>query len=47
MNLTVLHAWSFPDEQLLSLGGRVALIIGVGIAWGFLPLVAPLLAKLV
>ena len=43
LNLAVLRAWSFPQDRLLVLQGPVALALGVGVAWGLLPLVAPLL----
>jgi len=43
VNLSALHAWSFPQDRLLVLHGPVALVLGVGVAWGLLPLVAPLL----
>ena len=42
VNLTLLRAWSFPNQQLLFLRGPLALAVGAGIPWGFLPLVAPL-----
>jgi hypothetical protein len=41
LNLTVVHAWSFPQDRLLLLHGPIALVLGVGITWGFLPLVVP------
>ncbi len=41
VNLTLLRAWSFPNQQLLFLRGPVALAVGAGIPWGLLPLVAP------
>jgi len=47
VNLLWLHAWSFPGDRLLFLRGRVALILGAGIPWGILPVVAPVVAKLV
>jgi hypothetical protein len=41
-NLTLLRAWSFPEQQLVFLRGPVALAVGAGIPWGLIPLVAPL-----
>jgi len=41
-NLTLFRAWSFPEQQLVFLRGPVALAVGAGIPWGFIPLVAPL-----
>jgi hypothetical protein len=41
-NLTLLRAWSFPDQQLVFLRGPVALAVGAGIPWGLIPLVVPL-----
>lgn len=46
-NLLLLHAWSFRNDRLLFLRGRAALILGAGIPWGILPVLAPALAKLV
>ena len=40
VNLTLLRAWSFPNQQLLFLRGPVALAVGAGIPCGLLPLVA-------
>jgi len=46
-NLLFLHFWSFRDDRLLFFRGRLALILGAGIPWGFLPVLAPVLARLV
>jgi len=43
LNLAVLHAWSFPRDRLLVLRGPAALVLGVGLSWGIVPLVVPLL----
>jgi hypothetical protein len=44
LNLLVLQAWSFPGDRLLLLHGPLALVLGVGAAWGVVPLFAPLVA---
>jgi hypothetical protein len=44
-NLLFLHLWSFPNNQVLFLRGRTALILGAGIPWGLLPIVAPVIAR--
>jgi hypothetical protein len=43
-NFAALRWWSFPNERLLVLRGRAALTLGVGLAWGLVPLLAPVLA---
>lgn len=42
LNLTLLHAFKFPNQRLWFLRGSVALALGAGIPWGLLPLLAPM-----
>lgn len=44
MNLAALGWWTFPGNRLLMLDGPLALVIGVGLSWGAIPVVAPLVA---
>ena len=44
LNLAVLHAWSFPDDRLLFLRGTPALVLGVGLSWGLIPVLIPVAA---
>ena len=41
-NLLLLHLFSFPNDRLLFLRGRVAIIFGAGIPWGLAPLLTPM-----
>lgn len=43
-NLALLGWWSFPGDRLLLLHGPTALVLGVGTAWGGVPVMASLLA---
>ena len=45
LNLTVLHLWSFPAQRVWGLALPVAGILGLAVAWGFLPLLVPLVIK--
>jgi hypothetical protein len=45
-NFAFLNGWSFPGERLWLLQGRIALTVGVGLAWGFIVPVAGLLSRL-
>ena len=45
-NLQFLHMFSFPNGRLLFLRGRPALILGAGVSWGVLPVLAPVIARL-
>lgn len=42
VNLAVLRWWSFPGDRLLILHGTTALVLGVGLAWGVVPVLASL-----
>ena len=45
INLAWLGWWSFPGNRLLMLDGPLALVLGVGLSWGGIPVIAPLLAR--
>ena len=47
LNLSLLRVFTFPNQRLLFLRGRVALAVGAGMPWGLLPLAAPLFRRLV
>ena len=40
LNLRVLKLWTFPDDRLWGLKGERALVLGVGLAWGVVPVTA-------
>ena len=43
-NLAALGWWTFPGDRLLLLHGPVALVVGVGLAWGAVPVMAGVLS---
>lgn len=45
INVAALGWWSFPGNRLLVLHGTPALVVGVGLAWGVVPVVASLLGE--
>ncbi|MDP9139889.1 MAG: hypothetical protein M3O62_03750 [Pseudomonadota bacterium] len=46
LNFAGLNAWTFPGSKLWFLKGRIALMIGVGMAWGLYPVLTTLLIRL-
>ena len=36
--------WTFPDERVLFLKGKPAIVVAMGLGWGALPALAPILA---
>jgi len=43
-NARLLHWWTFPSGRVLFLKGEAAIIAGIGLAWGFIPVMVSLVA---